>query len=103
MATESGLGPITSIFVGTVVAIGGGVVRDVLVNEVPGVLTRELYAVSAILGATVAMTLTLFAGNLILASIVGGVLATTLRLTSYKLGWHLPKPRTVAPPPDGSL
>ena len=103
VATGSGLDPITSIFVGTVVAIGGGIVRDVLVNEVPGVLTRELYAVSALLGASISMAITEFTGNLILASISGGVIATALRLTSVKLGWHLPKPRTVAPPPDGSL
>ena len=35
---------------GTVTATGGGVVRDVLVNEVPLVLQRELYAVPAFLG-----------------------------------------------------
>ena len=103
VAVSSGLDPITSIFVGTVVAIGGGVVRDVLVNDVPGVLTRELYAVSAILGALTSMSLTLMTENLVLATVIGGVLATTLRLVSYKFGWHLPKPRTVAPPPDGSL
>lgn len=93
VAAESGLDPLTSVFVGVVVAIGGGVVRDVLVNDVPGVLTREMYAVSAILGATVAMTITELTGNLVTAAVVGGILAVTLRLASYARGWHLPKPR----------
>lgn len=93
VAVSEGFDPVTSIFVGTVTAIGGGVIRDVLVNDVPGVLTRELYAVSALLGAAIAMTITWFTGELVIASIVGGVIATALRLTSYKMGWHLPKPR----------
>lgn len=93
VAIGDGVDAITAVFVGTIVAIGGGVIRDVLVNDVPGVLTRELYAVSAILGASVATVITLFTGNLLIASIVGGVLAIALRLTSYVKGWHLPKPR----------
>lgn len=101
VATESGLDVVTSIFVGTIVAIGGGVVRDVLVNEVPGVLTRELYAVSALLGASTAVVITTFTGDLMLASVVGGIIATTLRLVSYKFNWNLPKPRIVGPPANG--
>lgn len=93
VATASGMTSVTSVMVGTITAIGGGVIRDVLVNDVPGVLTRELYAVSAMLGATTAMTITFFTGNLILAAGVGSVLAVTLRLVSYARGWHLPKPK----------
>lgn len=94
----AGFDPTTSIFVGTVVAVGGGVIRDVLVNDVPGVLTRELYAVSAILGASIATIITMTFGALMVATVVGGTVATTLRLVSYKLRWHLPKPRQVGPP-----
>ena len=93
IASQSGVGFITAVFVGTVVSIGGGLIRDVLVNDVPGVLTHELYAVSAILGATVATVITQFTGHLLIAATVGGVLAIALRLTSYARGWHLPKPR----------
>ncbi|WP_017793846.1 trimeric intracellular cation channel family protein [Leucobacter salsicius] len=100
VATASGADLTTAIFVGTIVSIGGGVIRDVLVNDVPGVLTRELYAVSAILGASVATVITHFTGNLMVATIVGGVLAISLRLTSYAKGWHLPKPRPVRESPS---
>lgn len=93
VAVHEHFDPVTSVFVGTITAIGGGVIRDVLVNDVPGVLTRELYAVSAILGATTAMTITWFTGKLIIASVIGGIIATSLRLASYKMGWHLPKPK----------
>ena len=47
------LGPLQAILLGTLTAIGGGMLRDVLLRDVPIVLRRELYAVPAILGATV--------------------------------------------------
>lgn len=84
---------LTAVFVGTITAIGGGVVRDVLVNAVPGVLTRELYAVSAFTGALAAALLVLAGANTILATAVGGAFAIALRLISYSRGWQLPRPR----------
>ena len=93
VAYAAGQTPLTPILIGTTTAIGGGVIRDVLVNTVPGVLTRELYAVSALLGATVAIAVLMLGGSAGLASIVGGACAITLRLLSVARGWHLPKPR----------
>ena len=43
--------PLLVVSIGAITAVGGGVVRDVLANEVPMVLTREFYATAAILGA----------------------------------------------------
>jgi len=96
VAFAEGLTPVTAILIGTTTAIGGGVIRDVLVNQVPGVLTRELYAVSAILGAAVAVGVLAAGGGAGLASIIGGACAITLRLLSVAKGWHLPTPRFVA-------
>ena len=92
-ALEAGQTPLTAILVGTITAIGGGVIRDVLVNTVPGVLTRELYAVSALFGAGIAVGIEGLGGDAWLASIVGGAAAIVLRLTSVARGWNLPKPR----------
>lgn len=92
-AFAAGLTPLTAILIGTTTAIGGGVIRDVLVNTVPGVLTRELYAVSAILGAAVAVAVLFAGGGPGLASTIGGACAITLRLLSVARGWHLPTPR----------
>ena len=82
-------------------AVGGGVVRDVLVNTVPGVLTSELYAVSALVGATLAAVTVLIVGVMdslpgmtgVIASFVGGAAAIVLRLLSYWRGWELPRPK----------
>ncbi|WP_233614164.1 trimeric intracellular cation channel family protein [Leucobacter edaphi] len=102
VAFLSGESPLTAILVGTITAIGGGVIRDVLVNTVPGVLTRELYAVSALLGAGIAVGIAALDGSAWLGSLVGGAAAIVLRLTSVARGWHLPKPRFSGPGEDPS-
>lgn len=40
------------VFCGVITGVGGGVIRDILVNEISGILNSEFYATSAILGAT---------------------------------------------------
>lgn len=92
-ALLAGQPPLTAILVGMITAIGGGVIRDVLVNTVPGVLTRELYAVSALVGAGIAVGIVMLGGDDWLASLIGGAAAIALRLTSVARGWHLPKAR----------
>src|SRR5262245_11964831 len=52
-ALAYGLNPVASAMLGMLSGIGGGVVRDVLVNEVPVVLRADLYAVAALAGAAV--------------------------------------------------
>jgi uncharacterized membrane protein YeiH len=94
IAMGDGLTPLTAVLVGTLTAIGGGVIRDMLVNDVPGVLTRELYAVSAIVGAGLAALIFSLSGSVVWASVIGGAVAVSLRLASYWRGWHLPRPST---------
>ena len=46
-------GPVAAMLLGMLTGIGGGMVRDVLVTEIPTVLRTELYAVAALAGAAV--------------------------------------------------
>jgi uncharacterized membrane protein YeiH len=48
-----GLGPAQAIILGTITGIGGGILRDVLLREVPTVLRSELYAIPALMGSAV--------------------------------------------------
>ena len=50
---EFGLPVLSCCFLGTLTAVGGGVLRDVLLDQIPIVLTAEIYATAALLGATV--------------------------------------------------
>lgn len=52
-ATNMGAPPLACVFVGAITAVGGGMIRDVLAGQVPEVLRRELYAVPAIMGASI--------------------------------------------------
>ena len=91
-ALEQGQPALAAVLIGVFTAIGGGVIRDILVNDVPAVLTRELYAVSAFTGSITTTALMLLGSGLVTAPLIGGAAAVTLRLLSVKLGWHLPKP-----------
>ncbi|WP_345712984.1 trimeric intracellular cation channel family protein [Kineococcus glutinatus] len=95
IALEAGAGPGQAVLLGAVSAIGGGTLRDVLVRRVPTVLTGGLYAVPALLGATIAVAGgRLGADGLPLALAAGGSCAA-LRLLGLRYGWHAPRARLV--------
>ncbi|SFE96537.1 trimeric intracellular cation channel family protein [Blastococcus tunisiensis] len=52
-ALDLGFGPLQAVVVGGITGVGGGTLRDVLIRQVPAVLSSGLYAVPAIVGATV--------------------------------------------------
>jgi uncharacterized membrane protein YeiH len=87
-------GPIAATLLGMTTGIGGGMVRDVLVMEVPTVLRTELYAVAALLGAAFTVAGQRLGMPLHEAAPVGAVLCITLRLLALRYGWHLPVART---------
>lgn len=83
-------GPVAATLLGMLTGIGGGMVRDVLVREIPTVLRTELYAVAALIGAAVVVI-----GNTVHvpaagAEIIGAILCFGLRLIAMRRGWHLP-------------
>ncbi|MGB3257566.1 MAG: trimeric intracellular cation channel family protein [Ornithinimicrobium sp.] len=51
-AISFGSPALAAVVIGVITAVGGGVMRDVLVREVPEVLRRELYAIPALIGAS---------------------------------------------------
>src|SRR3546814_936324 len=52
-AMEFGLSPVMSALLGMLTGIGGGMTRDVLLAEIPHVLRSDLYAVAALVGASI--------------------------------------------------
>ncbi len=49
---EAGLEPLICITLGTITASFGGVLRDILCNEIPVIFRKEIYATACILGGT---------------------------------------------------
>jgi uncharacterized membrane protein YeiH len=84
------LDPIAAVLLGMLTGIGGGIVRDVLVAEVPTVLRSELYAVAALAGASVVV----IGNELHLPSspvtLAGAALCFGLRFAAIRRGWQLP-------------
>lgn len=79
-------------FAGLITATGGGILRDVFVNEVPLVFVRELYATASFGGVIIFYILVLLTDPVI-AAIAGIISATGIRLLAIKYDWNLPKAR----------
>ena len=92
-AIDHGIGPVGSVGIGMITAIGGGILRDVLVSEIPAVLHREIYATAALAGAVIVVT----GDRLGLAGApvaVTAVLCTfVIRSVSRWRKWSAPVPR----------
>lgn len=92
-----GLNPVAAPLLGMLTGIGGGMLRDVLVAEIPNVLRADLYAVAALAGAVVVVIGHLLAAEPTGAAILGAAVCFWLRLLSIRRGWQLPVAR---PAPD---
>lgn len=76
---------------GMLTAVGGGILRDVFVTQVPIVFVKEFYVSASFIGITVFYLTLYFGGELYSATILGIILTTTLRLIAMKFNWNLPK------------
>ncbi len=86
-------GPVAATLLGMLTGIGGGMVRDVLVSEIPTVLRIELYAVAALVGAAVVVLGDMLGVPSSVAALTGALLCFALRFTAMRRGWHLPVAR----------
>ncbi|MGW7199435.1 trimeric intracellular cation channel family protein [Streptomyces chryseus] len=92
-AYEYGLGLTASAALGLATAVGGGVLRDVLANEVPSLLRwdRDLYAVPAIVGASMVALCIRFDALNAVTSGIAVVTAFVLRLLAMRFHWRAPR------------
>ena len=89
-ALAFGIGPVGAMLLGMLTGIGGGIVRDVLVREIPTVLRTELYAVAALIGAAVVVIGRMLHVPSFAAASAGAVLCFGLRFMAMRRGWQLP-------------
>jgi uncharacterized membrane protein YeiH len=85
------LNPFTAALLGMLTGIGGGMVRDVLVSEIPAVLRSELYAIAALVGAAVVVAGHLLQLSPALTTLGGATICFVIRLTAIRRGWSLPR------------
>ena len=96
-ALAAGLPPAACVFVGVVNAVGGGVIRDVLVREEPLILKPgQFYAVASAMGVSLFVALKVLVDCPLYAAAGAGITLTlVLRLLSLRLNWTT---RAIRPP-----
>lgn len=94
------ISPVMAAMLGMLTGIGGGILRDLLVADVPVVLRTDFYALAALAGAVVVVTgdaLHFPAGP---SALAGAALCLALRLLAIRRGWRLPAARHAESEPD---
>jgi uncharacterized membrane protein YeiH len=96
-ALTYGLGPFPAALLGVCTAIGGGILRDVLAQEIPNVLRRdsEIYAIAACLGAGLISVVDSLGWHPPGMSVIAAALAFGLRLLALRYGWRAPHARDI--------
>lgn len=100
-ALAFGLHPVMAALLGMLTGIGGGMVRDVLLAEVPIVLRSDLYAVAALAGAAVVALGNHFGLAPAGTALAGAVLCFAIRLFAIRRDWQLPRAKVVADDSQG--
>ncbi|MEV0601943.1 trimeric intracellular cation channel family protein [Streptomyces sp. NPDC050315] len=92
-AYEYGLGLTASATLGMATAVGGGVLRDIIANEVPSLVRwdRDLYAVPAIVGAAIVVLCIRFEALNPGTSAAAALVAFVVRLLALRYHWRAPR------------
>lgn len=92
-ALLAGSGSVVAVAMGVVTATFGGIIRDVLGNESPVVLSREIYVTAALAGAGVFVLLSAFSLSREVALGAGLLAGLFVRCMALYRGWSLPRYR----------
>jgi uncharacterized membrane protein YeiH len=91
LALSAGLPAVISVIMGVLTAIFGGVLRDIVVNEIPKAFSDHIpYAVIAFTGGWVVVGLGALNVEAFVAVAVGAVFTIALRVAALLFGWRLP-------------
>jgi uncharacterized membrane protein YeiH len=79
-----------AIVLGVVTGVGGGVVRDVLLNRVPAILAREIYALAALVAAVIQVVAEVNGWGAGLTPWIAAGVCILIRLLAVRYAWRLP-------------
>jgi uncharacterized membrane protein YeiH len=91
-AMESGMGAGAAVILGTVTAVGGGTLRDMMIAQVPAVLRTGLYAVPALVAAALTVTAMAVGVYGLEAACVAAATCFTIRMLGLRYGLGAPLP-----------
>lgn len=90
------LGVLDCVILGAITGIGGGMLRDILVREIPTVLRGGLYAIPALVGAGIVVIAYHAGDHTVTFPIVGAAVCFGMRLAALRYGLGLPGAADVA-------
>jgi uncharacterized membrane protein YeiH len=90
-AIDFKLGGLGSVLMGVMTGTAGGVMRDLLANQVPLILRSEIYASACVVGATLLVIFDTLHLDSSLGVFISAVTVITLRILAIHFHWSLPK------------
>ena len=99
-ALDLGLGPAQAVILGAITGVGGGTLRDVLIRQIPSVLSSGLYAIPALLGATITVVAIRLGVDGLPAALVAASACFVLRMIGVRFDLSAPMPRATPDPDD---
>lgn len=91
LAAAAGMPPVVSVLMGAITAVAGGILRDVLCNEIPKVFHDHVpYTLCAFIGCAVYLALDKGGAAPPLSTVAGIAVASGLRLLAVARGWRIP-------------
>ena len=95
-AAYSEVSPFVAITMGLISSVGGSMIRDVILNEIPRVLRKRVYAVACIIGSAVYYLIAVIlmkgmpSANVV-ATVACTVVIFTIRMCATVFRWNIPK------------
>lgn len=93
ISLEADTGPLVAIMLGVATAVTGGMIRDIICNEIPLVLTKEIYATAAFVTGVVFIAADRFGPGRDAALVLAIAAGFTIRALAIRFNWSLPPPR----------
>ena len=90
-ALDFQLGFLGAALMGVMTGTAGGVLRDILANQVPLILRKEIYASACLVGSVLLVTLEHFGTSRPTAALLSAATVILLRLLAIKYKWSLPR------------
>lgn len=90
IATAAGLDPVVCVILGTISACFGGVLRDILCNEIPIIFHKEIYATVCLLGGSIYLGLSEAGMSQAYAMVISGIVIILIRTLAVVKQWSLP-------------
>jgi uncharacterized membrane protein YeiH len=79
-----------AVIMGCITGAAGGVIRDILINEVPLIFRKDIYAMACIAGGIVYVVGNAMGLQAEVNAVLSAIIVISTRLLAVKFHWQLP-------------